>query len=195
MTVDSNVRKKVLLACILFAFWVIFTATVALYDLVLGAVSSAFVAVLAVVLLGRALDPRITPMVLLRLPVFMARLVWEIIKANYDVAKIILNPRLPIDPRIVEYRTYLPDDLPRTVFSDSITLTPGTVTVELNGDLLNVHCLCPYHEEGLAGLEELVAWLFGVRKDAVASSERAPAPAEGAGARGGRGASLSGGEG
>ena len=165
LTGDSTVRKKVLLSCILFVFWVIFTATLALHDLVLGAVCSAFVAAITVALLGRALDPRITPMVLLRLPVFMVRLVWEIIKANYDVAKIILNPRLPIDPRIVEYRTYLPDDLPRTVFSDSITLTPGTVTVELRDDVLNVHCLCPYHEEGLAGLEELVAWLFGVKKD------------------------------
>jgi multicomponent Na+:H+ antiporter subunit E len=65
----------------------------------------------------------------------------------------------------VEYRTYLPGDLPRTVFSDSITLTPGTVTVELEEDLLHVHCLCPYHAEGLAGLEKMVAWLFGVSKD------------------------------
>ena len=158
-------RKKLLLSCILFAFWIALTATLAAYDLVLGAVCAAFVAALTFLLLGRALDSRITPAVLLRLPLFMVRLVWEIIKANYDVAKIILNPRLPIDPRIVAYRTYLPGDLPRTVFSDSITLTPGTVTVELKGDVLNVHCLCPYHEEGLPGLEKMVAWLFGVKRD------------------------------
>jgi multicomponent Na+:H+ antiporter subunit E len=158
-------RRKLLLSIVLFAFWVILTATLALYDLVLGAICSAFVAAITVALLGRALDPRITPRVLLRLPVFMVRLVWEIIKANYDVAKIIINPKLPIDPRIVQYRTYLPDDLPRTVFSDSITLTPGTVTVELEDDLLSVHCLCPYHEEGLAGLEKMVAWLFGVKSN------------------------------
>jgi multicomponent Na+:H+ antiporter subunit E len=157
--------KKLLLCIILLAFWIVLTATLALNELVLGAVCSAFVAAISVSLLGRALDPRITPLVLLKLPVFILRLIWEIVKANYDVAKIILNPRLPIDPRIVEYRTYLPDDLPRTVFSDSITLTPGTVTVELEADMLKVHCLCPYHEEGLAGLEEMVAWLFGVKKD------------------------------
>jgi len=156
--------RRLLLCIILFAFWIALTATLALYDLVLGAVCSAFVAVLTVALLGRALDPRITPMVLLRLPWFLLRLIWEIIKANYDVAKIILHPRLPIDPEIVEYRTYLPGDLPRTVFSDSITLTPGTVTVELEEDLLKIHCLCPYHQEGLAGLERMVAWLFGVKR-------------------------------
>jgi multicomponent Na+:H+ antiporter subunit E len=158
-------KGKLLLSIILFAFWIVLTATVALHDLVLGAICSAFVAVLTVALLGRALDPRITPMVLLRLPWFILRLIWEIIKANYDVAKIILSPRLPIDPRIVEYHTYLSGDLPRTVFSDSITLTPGTVTVDLSDDVLRVHCLCPYHEEGLSGLEEMVAWLFGVKND------------------------------
>lgn len=165
-----SVRRKLLLLFVLFAFWLVFTASLAWHELVLGAVSCALVAAVTVSLLGRALDPRITPAVILRLPVFMVRLGWEIVKANYDVAKIILNPRLPIDPRIVEYRTYLPDDLPRTVFSDSITLTPGTVTVELRDDVLNVHCLCPYHEEGLAGLEKLVAWLFGIRKGEEAAS-------------------------
>lgn len=157
-------RKKLLLVLVLFAFWVALSATLAASDLVLGAVCSALVAAVTFALLGQALDPRITPMVLLRLPWFMLRLMWEIIKANYDVAKLILDPGLPIDPRIVEYRTWLPGDLPRTVFCDSITLTPGTVTVELEGDLLKVHCLCPYHEDGLPGLEGMVARLFGEKR-------------------------------
>lgn len=165
MANDVGLRRKLLLLCILFAFWVIFAASLDRHELVLGAVGCALVMAVTVSLLGRALDPRITPAVLLRLPVFMLRMAWEIIKANIDVARIIIDPKLPVDPRIVEYRTYLPDDLPRTVFSDSITLTPGTVTVELKEDVLNVHCLCPYHEEGLAGLEKLVAWLFGIRKE------------------------------
>lgn len=158
-------RKKSLLFIVLMAFWVALTATFAAYDLVLGAVCSALVAAITFVLLGQALDPNFTPAVIVRLPWFILRLIWEIIKANIDVAKIILNPKLPIDPRIVKYRTFLPEDLHKTFFADSITLTPGTVTVELEGDTLNVHCLCPYHEEGLAGLEAMVAWLFKVRKE------------------------------
>ncbi len=158
-------RRKILLCVILFLFWLVLSATFALHDIVLGAICSAFVAAISVALLGRALDPHITPLVLLKLPVFAVRLTWEIVKANYDVAKIILDPRLPIDPRIVEYHTYLEGDLPRTVFSDSITLTPGTVTVELDDGLLKVHCLCPYHAQGLAGLEKMVAWLFGVKRE------------------------------
>ena len=158
-------RRKFLLSLLLFAFWVILTATLAAYELVLGAISSAFVAVVSFAIMAHALDPRITPMVLLRFPLFALRLGWEIIRANLNVARIILTPRLPIDPRIVEYTTYLPDDLPRTVFADSITLTPGTVTVELEEDVLHVHCLASYHQEGLPGLERMVAWLFGVKRD------------------------------
>jgi multicomponent Na+:H+ antiporter subunit E len=158
-------RKKLFLFMILLVFWIILTATFATYDLVLGAICSALVAVITLALLGQALDPNFTPRVILRLPWFMLRLIWEIIKANYDVAKIILNPKLPIDPHIVQYRTFLPEDLHKTFFADSITLTPGTVTVDLENDTLSVHCLCPYHEEGLAGLENMVAWLFKVKKD------------------------------
>lgn len=158
-------RRKLFLFTILLAFWIILTATFAAYDLVLGAICSAAVAAVTFILLGQAVDPRLTPRVMVKLPWFILRLIWEIIKANYDVAKIIINPGLPVDPHIVQYRTYLPDDLPRTFFADSITLTPGTVTVELQDDTLSVHCLCPYHEEGLAGLEAMVAWLFGIKED------------------------------
>ncbi len=158
-------KKKLLSCAILFIFWVALTATTARHELVVGLVCSAFVAALTASLLGRAIDPHITLAVLLRLPFFLLRLLWEILKANYDVAKIILDPRLPVDPVLITYRTFLPHDLPRTVFSDSITLTPGTVTVELDDDLLSVHCLCPYHEKGLARLEGLVGWLFGVSGD------------------------------
>ena len=178
-------RRKFLLSLLLFIFWIVLTATFAAYELVLGAICSAFVAVASFAIMAHALDPRITPLVLLRFPVFALRLGWEIIKANLDVARIILTPSLPIDPRIVEYHTYLPDDLPRTVFADSITLTPGTVTVELEEDVLSVHCLASYHQEGLAGLEKMVAWLFGVKKDRPVGSPMPPTlSGEGAGGTG-----------
>lgn len=172
MTGSTLFRGKLTLFVILLAFWVILTATLAAYDLVLGAICSALTAAITVALMGRALDVRFTPGVFLRLPLFILRLIWEIIKANIDVAKIIIDPKLPVDPRIVRYRTFLTGDLPRTFFADSITLTPGTVTVDIQDDTLSIHCLCPYHEEGLAGLETLVAWLFKVKQDVKQGVER-----------------------
>ncbi len=167
MTQGYIFRRKVLLSSLLFVFWNVITATFVVYEIVLGAICAAFVAAISLSILAHSIDSRITPKVMLRFPFFALALIWEIIKANIDVARIIISTKLPIAPRIIEYETYLPDDLPRTVFADSITLTPGTVTLELEEGVLYVHCLAPHHEEGLreGRLERMVAWLFGVKKD------------------------------
>ncbi len=156
---------KPLLFLLLFAFWLALSATLMAVDLVLGALAGAVLAAFAVAMMGRALDEEFRLPVLLRLPLFGAALAWEIIKANIDVAMIIINPRLPVEPRVARYRTRLRGDLQKTFFADSITLTPGTVTLEVDGDDLYVHCLAAHHEEGLMGgrLERMVAWLFGVK--------------------------------
>jgi len=156
-------RRKLFLSLILLAFWVILTAAVALYNLVLGAVVSALVAAISLLILARVLDPRISLLVIIKLPLFVLVLVWEIIKANIDVALIILSPRLPIDPGITEYKTFMPDDFTRTLFADAVTLTPGTITVDMEDDLLTVHYLAPRHLETIFAREKLVAWLFAVK--------------------------------
>lgn len=63
----------------------------------------------------------------------------DIVRANISVAVIVLHPKLPISPGLVIMKNELKRDLPRAVFANSITLTPGTVTVDLEGDLLIVH--------------------------------------------------------
>lgn len=61
-------------------------------------------------------------------------LVWEIIKANISVMRIILSPKKKIEPTIVKYKTNLKSDLARVVLANSITLTSGTYTVQLEDD-------------------------------------------------------------
>ena len=58
-------------------------------------------------------------------------LVWEIIKANIDVIKIILSPKMEIEPAIVTFHTDLESDAARVTLANSITLTPGTFTAGL----------------------------------------------------------------
>jgi multicomponent Na+:H+ antiporter subunit E len=58
--------------------------------------------------------------------------IWEMIKANLHVAWIVIHPMLPVNPGIVKIRTGLKKDSARTVLADSITLTPGTMTVDIN---------------------------------------------------------------
>jgi multicomponent Na+:H+ antiporter subunit E len=65
----------------------------------------------------------------------------DIVVANINVALIVLNPKLPISPGIVIMRCDLARSLSRVLYVNSITLTPGTITVELEDNLLIVHAL------------------------------------------------------
>ena len=77
----------------------------------------------------------------LRLPLYVVWLIWEITKANVDVAGRILNPRLPISPRMVRVKADQRHELSRVIYANSITLTPGTVSVDTEGDMIIVHAL------------------------------------------------------
>lgn len=68
-------------------------------------------------------------------------LVKEIVKANYAVIKMIMSSRYEIEPVIVRFRTDLKTAPARILLANSITLTPGTITVSLEGDEYVVHCL------------------------------------------------------
>lgn len=68
-------------------------------------------------------------------------LVWEVIKANWVVIKACLRADLDITPTLVKVKTVCKSDLAKVTFANSITLTPGTITVDIEGDKLLVHGL------------------------------------------------------
>jgi multicomponent Na+:H+ antiporter subunit E len=68
-------------------------------------------------------------------------LFWEIVKSNVVVIKACLRADLDINPALVKVKTTCKTDLAKVTFANSITLTPGTVTVEIDGDKLLVHGL------------------------------------------------------
>lgn len=76
-------------------------------------------------------------------------LVWEIIKANAVAVRRILSPKVKNDPVLVRFKTDLHTGIARAVLANSITLTPGTITVSLNEDELTVHCLDKSMAEGM----------------------------------------------
>ncbi|HIE04515.1 MAG TPA: Na+/H+ antiporter subunit E [Candidatus Latescibacteria bacterium] len=69
------------------------------------------------------------------IPVFF----WHMLRANLDVAYRVLHPEVPIRPGIVKVRTNLKREISKTMLANSITLTPGTLTVDVVGDFLYVH--------------------------------------------------------
>jgi len=91
------------------------------------------------------------------IPVF----VWECIKANFDVAYRVLHPRLPINPGIVKVKTNLKSDMALTFLANSITLTPGTLTVDIDKDkgFLYVHWI-NVKATGIEGATEAIVARF-----------------------------------
>ena len=67
--------------------------------------------------------------------------IWECLKANIDVALLVINPKLPIEPGIVKVKTTLKSDTAITFLANSITLTPGTFCVDINPEegILYIH--------------------------------------------------------
>jgi multicomponent Na+:H+ antiporter subunit E len=65
----------------------------------------------------------------------------EIVKSSFDVARRVLSPSMPISPTVFEVDTSQHTMVGRVVYANSITLTPGTVTLDVQGDRLRVHAL------------------------------------------------------
>jgi multicomponent Na+:H+ antiporter subunit E len=77
----------------------------------------------------------------------------EIVLANIDVGKAILGWRVPVAPTVFQVRASQRSELGRVIYANSITLTPGTVTIAVDDDRLTVHALTPGAVEGLEGGE------------------------------------------
>lgn len=77
-------------------------------------------------------------------------LLWEIVKSGWDVTKLILDPRLPISPTMIRVPTTQKMDVGRVIYANSITLTPGTISLELDERSILVHALTRAGAEGLA---------------------------------------------
>ena len=74
---------------------------------------------------------------------YLPKFAWECFKANFDLAQRLVFPRLPLNPGIVKVKTSLKTDIALTFLANSITLAPGTLTVDISKDdgVLYVHCL------------------------------------------------------
>ena len=88
----------------------------------------------------------------------IAVLIKEIIAANFQVAKIVLSKTMQIEPKIYHYTTSLKDERLIVLLSNAITLTPGTMTVELEQNQLTIHALNQDYFKALTGnpIEEIL---------------------------------------
>lgn len=100
----------------------------------------------------RLLSPRRWFWLLAYLPVFA----YQCFKSNIDVALRVLSPGLQIKPGIVKIRTTLKTDVARVFLANSITLTPGTMTVEIRDDVLYIHWIEVGEEDPVAAAKRII---------------------------------------
>jgi multicomponent Na+:H+ antiporter subunit E len=84
---------------------------------------------------------------------YLSWLLWSVVKANIDVARRIWDPDLPIAPVWARLDTLVRTPLQKTLYANSITLTPGTLTTDIEADHFLVHALSPEGIEDLRGGE------------------------------------------
>jgi multicomponent Na+:H+ antiporter subunit E len=169
----SELVHFVVMTLALFVFWLILSGSLRPKHLIIGSATSVAVTLLTRPLLrfpwdyGRRKEWRLAwDLPWARLFFYLPWLLWQIVQANLQVAWLVLHPRLPIEPQVVRFKKRLPTPVAHVVLANSITLTPGTVTVDFEGDEYVVHALwsgaaaslVPAAGEG--DIVRRVAWVF-----------------------------------
>ncbi|MFW5918334.1 MAG: monovalent cation/H+ antiporter subunit E [Haloferacaceae archaeon] len=157
-----------------YLFYLVIGGFAGTFDLATGAISAGIVAgILSRISFARPPTWRRWPGILLRGAIYVPYFLWEIAKANVEIAKVILDPRLPIDPKMVHFEAMVWDELSVTGLANSITLTPGTLTVDVSEHDFHVHSMTVSARQDLldGGLERAVRFVFYGR-----SAARIPSP-------------------
>lgn len=164
--------RDVVRFALLLAFWLLLSGQYDPLFIGMGVVSAAFVTLVSRRLLDTLGPGRDAPPIHLgRLVVYVGWLLGRMAVSAVEVAWIITHPRQRPQPGVVRFTTQLPTPLERTLLANSITLVPGTMTLDVDGDELTVHAFTP----GSAG--DLASGEVQTRIAAIFHHDRQPAPA------------------
>lgn len=157
-----------LLLILLTVFWMIIASSISLTELIVGIFASLLIVLYSMDLVfSKSEMTSLTPRTVKALFILFIRLIIEIVISNFHVAKIVLSKKLPIDPGFESIRQPLKKDLNKTLYGNAITLTPGTLTVDMSDDEIIVHGLEKHSVKSLEGskLEKAFMNLEGTKHD------------------------------
>ncbi len=140
--------------CMLFVFWLLITWRLHWQHLLVGLVCAFGVALFnRDLLLAKAERPLFLRTTAYKWFIYFYHLVVAIFKSNWEVAKIVLRRDMGISPCFVRFDAKLKKPLNRVILGNSITLTPGTLTVEVEEDYYIVHCITADNANDVADWE------------------------------------------
>ena len=116
-----------------------FLASFTVYELILGSIVSAILSALIVNTVNYELDIRLPYLLIKFIAIYLPVFIFKLILANLDVARRVLSPKIPLKPGIVKIKTHLKGDFGKLTLANSITLTPGTLSLDIVDDYLYVH--------------------------------------------------------
>jgi multicomponent Na+:H+ antiporter subunit E len=120
-------------------FWLMLTFEFTVPNLIVGIVASLITSMVFTRFFVKNIYKLIQPSRYFWFLVYLMVFIWECIKANIDVAYRVLHPAMPIRPGIVKVKTTLKSDMAKMLLANSITMTPGTISVDIIDDYLYIH--------------------------------------------------------
>jgi multicomponent Na+:H+ antiporter subunit E len=153
----TRMRSTVVMFATLLLFWLMLMGRLAVDVLIVGVLASLVIALLYPSGLSFFTEFRATPKALVAGLRYYGFFFKELVKSNVKLAATVLSPSLPIKPGIVKVRTRLKSRMGRLMLANSITLTPGTLTVEMDGEWLYIHWVNVQSPDIEAATAEIVA--------------------------------------
>lgn len=133
----ARISGKLFITLVL--FWILLNGTLAVDTLLIGVVASLVIVYFFRDSLSFLSEFRFTPQALIASLKYVIYFLKELVISNLRLATVVLSPTLPINPGIVKVRTRLKSRMGRLLLANSITLTPGTLTVEMEDEWLYIH--------------------------------------------------------
>jgi len=165
---DNPTRKRRLfyhglIFGLLFLTWVIFSGQLDTFHLTLGVISCALVTWLSADFLfeNRKIGMASRLSQAGKLVAYLIWLLYQILLANFHMFKLAFSKPEVLQPQIIRYDSNLKSDFEKYLLANSITLTPGTVTIKIIGDAYYVHAISDIAAKGLDGqMEKRIANIF-----------------------------------
>ena len=157
---------RICIFLLLFGIWIIFSGQFDAFHLILGIVSTALVTAISseffFVDRSRGASARLQE--ILRLPWYLSWMLYQILLSNIHILRLALSPGdMPeVEPRLVRVKTGLKSDFAKWFLANSITLTPGTITIDIDGDELLIHSISDTTTVGVQedDMERKIAAIF-----------------------------------
>ncbi len=139
MANNNQISRFVYSTLVLFIVWIFLTGSFQVQELMIGVIASLAISLISYKYISKNGLKNIRPKKILYFLIYIPYFLSQVIKANIDVAYRVLHPKRPINPGIVKIKTDLKSSIGKLALANSITLTPGTMSVDAEGDYLYIH--------------------------------------------------------